>query len=78
MYYNFRSEAVLLAYARKRLEHLKQQLSSQREEEQKRLEQVLSVQREEDNKLADIKMKQELNKLTAEFGITQKKRVFIF
>ncbi|KAK3751355.1 hypothetical protein QZH41_009314 [Actinostola sp. cb2023] len=69
-----KSEAVLLAYARKRLEHLKQQLSSQREEEQKRLEQVLSVQREEDNKLADIKMKQELDKLTAEFGITQKKR----
>jgi len=72
-----RSEAVLLAYARKRLENLKQQLAAQREEEQKRMEQVLSVQRQEDEKLANIRIKQELDKLKAEFDILLKKRVGI-
>ncbi|EDO31080.1 predicted protein, partial [Nematostella vectensis] len=67
-------KTVLLAYARKRLEHLKQELAKHRQEEQKRLQQILSVQREEDNKLADIRLKQEKDKMMAEMDVALRKK----
>lgn len=63
----FRSESVLLAYARKRLEQLTQQLATFQVEEQKRLENSLKVQKEEDSKLTDLKVKQETERMAAEF-----------
>lgn len=62
-----RSESVLLAYARKRLEQLTQQLATFQVEEQKRLENSLKVQKEEDSKLTDLKVKQETERMAAEF-----------
>lgn len=65
-----RSESVLLAYARKRLEQLTQQLATFQVEEQKRLENSLKVQKEEDSKLTDLKVKQETERMAAEFQTT--------
>ncbi|XP_074615584.1 MICOS complex subunit Mic60-like isoform X1 [Acropora palmata] len=62
-----RSESVLLAYARKRLEQLTRQLATFQVEEQKRLENSLKVQKEEDSKLTDLKVKQETERMAAEF-----------
>ena len=58
---------MLLAYARKRLEQLTQQLATFQVEEQKRLENSLKVQKEEDSKLTDLKVKQETERMAAEF-----------
>ena len=66
---------MLLAYARKRLDQLTQELSSYQTEEQKRLEQSLKVQREEDAKLTELKLKQEGERMTAEFETNLRKRV---
>lgn len=70
-----RSESVLLAYARKRLEQLTKELSSYQAEEQKRLEHSLKVQREEDAKLTELKLKQESERMMAEFETSLKKKV---
>ena len=70
-----RSESVLLAYARKRLEQLTKELSSYQAEEQKRLEHSLKVQHEEDAKLTELKLKQEAERMMAEFETSLKKKV---
>ena len=70
-----RSESVLLAYARKRLEQLTKELSSYQAEEQKRLDHSLKVQREEDAKLTELKLKQEAERMMAEFETSLKKKV---
>ena len=70
-----RSESVLLAYARKRLEQLTKELSNYQAEEQKRLDHSLKVQREEDAKLTELKLKQETERMMAEFETSLKKRV---
>ena len=70
-----RSELVLLAYARKRLEQLTKELSSYQAEEQKRLDHSLKVQREEDAKLTELKLKQEAERMMAEFETSLKKKV---
>ena len=70
-----RSESVLLAYARKRLEQLTKELSSYQAEEQKRLDHSLKVQREEDAKLTELKLKQESERMMAEFETSLKKKV---
>ena len=70
-----RSESVLLAYARKRLDQLTQELSSYQTEEQKRLESSLQIQREEDAKLTELKLKQETERMASEFETTLKKKV---
>lgn len=70
-----RSESVLLAYARKRLEQLTQKLASYQTEEQKRLENSLKIQREEDAKLTELKLKQEAGRMVSEFETTLKKKV---
>ena len=70
-----RSESVLLAYARKRLEQLTKELSSYQVEEQKRLEHSLKVQHEEDAKLTELKLKQEAERMMAEFETSLKKKV---
>ena len=70
-----RSESVLLAYARKRLEQLTKELSSYQAEEQKRLDHSLKVQREEDAKLTELKLKREADRMVAEFETSLKKKV---
>lgn len=70
-----RSESVLLAYARKRLEQLTQKLARYQTEEQKRLENSLKIQREEDAKLTELKLKQEAGRMVSEFETTLKKKV---
>ena len=70
-----RCESVLLAYARKRLEQLTKELSSYQAEEQKRLEHSLKVQHEEDAKLTELKLKQEAERMIAEFETGLKKKV---
>ena len=70
-----RSESVLLAYARKRLEQLTKELSNYQAEEQKRLDHSLKVQREEDAKLTELKLKQEAERMMAEFETSLKKKV---
>ena len=70
-----RSESVLLAYARKRLEQLTKELSSYQAEEQKRLDHSLKVQREEDAKLTELRLKQESERMMAEFETSLKKKV---
>ncbi|XP_067036019.1 MICOS complex subunit MIC60-like isoform X2 [Acropora muricata] len=69
-----RSESVLLAYARKRLEQLTQQLATFQVEEQKRLENSLKVQKEEDSKMTDLKVKQETERMAAEFHTQLRKK----
>lgn len=69
-----RSESVLLAYARKRLDQLTQELASYQTEEQKRLENSLKIQREEDAKLTELKLKQEADRMVSEFKTTLKKK----
>lgn len=71
---NVRSESVLLAYARKRLEQLTKELSNYQAEEQKRLDHSLKVQREEDAKLTELKLKQEAERMMAEFETSLKKK----
>ena len=66
---------MLLAYARKRLDQLTQELASYHAEEQKRLENSLKVQREEDAKLTELKLKQEAERMTAEFETNFRKKV---
>ena len=66
---------MLLAYARKRLDQLTRELSSYQTEEQKRLEHALKVQREEDSKLTELKLKQEGERMTAEFETNLRKKV---
>lgn len=69
-----RSESVLLAYARKRLDQLTQELLSYQTEEQKRLENSLKIQREEDAKVTELKLKQEAERMASEFETTAKKK----
>lgn len=64
-----------MAYARKRLEQLTQELASYHTEEQKRLENSLKIQREEDAKLTELKLKQEAGRMVSEFETTLKKKV---
>lgn len=66
-----------MAYARKRLDQLSQELASYHTEEQKRLENSLKIQREEDAKLTELKLKQEADRMASEFDTTLKKKVFI-
>ena len=66
---------MLLAYARKRLDQLTHKLSSHQAEEQIRLEQALKVQRQEDSKLTELKLKQEEDRLMAEFESTLREKV---
>ena len=64
-----------MAYARKRVEQLKQQLAEQNVQEQKRLERALELQREQDNTLAQMVLQQEMDKLKADFATTLSKKV---
>ncbi len=64
-----------MAYARKRLDQLTQELASYQTEEQKRLENSLKIQREEDAKLTDLKLKQEGERMASEFETSLKKKV---
>ena len=66
---------MLLAYARKRLDQLTQELASYQTEERKRLESSLKIQREEDDKLTELKLKQEAERMASEFETTLKKKV---
>lgn len=66
-----------MAYARKRLDQLSQELASYHTEEQKRLENSLKIQREEDAKLTELKLKQEADRMVSEFDTTLKKKVII-
>ncbi|XP_068710164.1 MICOS complex subunit Mic60-like [Montipora foliosa] len=69
-----RSESVLLAYARKKLDQLTRQLVSYQAEEQKRLENALKVQKEENSKLTELKLKQEAERMEAEFQTNLRKK----
>lgn len=64
-----------MAYARKRLDQLTQELASYQTEEQKRLENSLKIQREEGAKLTELKLKQEAERMASEFDTTLKKKV---
>lgn len=64
-----------MAYARKRLDQLTQELASYQTEEQKRLENSLKIQREENAKLTELKLKQEAERMTSEFETNVKKKV---
>ena len=66
---------MLLAYARKRLDQLTQELASYQSDEQKRLQNSLKIQREEDAKLTKLKLKQEADRMASEFEATLKKKV---
>lgn len=63
-----------MAYARKRLDQLTQELASYQTEEQKRLENSLKIQREEDAKLTELKLKQEADRMVSEFKTTLEKK----
>ena len=73
--FSLRSESVLLAFARKRLEQLGQELAGYQEQEQKRLEQTLKVQRDEDAKIAELKFEQEAQRMASDFAAQLKKKV---
>ena len=64
-----------MAYARKRLDQLTQELLSYQTEEQKRLENSLKIQREEDAKVTELKLKQEAERMASEFETIAKKKV---
>ena len=64
-----------MAYARKRLDQLTQQLAGYHADEKNRLENSLKVQREEDAKLTELKLKQEAQRMTAEFDTNLRKKV---
>lgn len=64
-----------MAYARKRLDQLTQELASYQTEEQQRLENSLKIQREENAKLTELKLKQEAERMTSEFETNVKKKV---
>lgn len=64
-----------MAYARKRLDQLTQELASYQTEEQQRLENSLKIQREENAKLTELKLKQEAKRMTSEFETNLKKKV---
>lgn len=64
-----------MAYARKRLDQLTQQLAGYQADEQNRLENSLKVQREEDTKLTELKLKQEAERMTAVFDVNMRKKV---
>lgn len=64
-----------MAYARKRLDQLTQELVSYQTEEQKRLENSLKIQREEDAKVTELRLKQEAERMVSELETTLKKKV---
>lgn len=64
-----------MAYARKRLDQLTQELVSYQTEEQKRLENSLKIQREEDARVTELRLKQEAERMASEFETTLKKKV---
>lgn len=64
-----------MAYARKRLDQLTQELVGYQTEEQKRLENSLKIQREEDAKVTELRLKQEAERMVSEFETTLKKKV---
>lgn len=64
-----------MAYARKRLDQLTQELVSYQTEEQKRLKNSLKIQREEDAKVTELRLKQEAERMVSEFETTLKKKV---
>lgn len=64
-----------MAYARKRLDQLTQELVGYQTEEQKRLENSLKIQREEDAKVTELRLKQEAERMASEFETTLKKKV---
>lgn len=64
-----------MAYARKRLDQLTQELVSYQTEEQKRLENSLKIQREEDAKVTELRLEQEAERMVSEFETTLKKKV---
>lgn len=64
-----------MAYARKRLDQLTQELVSYQTEEQKRLENSLKIQREEDAKVTELRLKQEAERMVSEFETTLKRKV---
>lgn len=64
-----------MAYARKRLDQLTQELVSYQTEEQKRLENSLKIQREEDARVTELRLKQEAERMVSEFETTLKKKV---
>ena len=64
-----------MAYARKRLDQLTQELVSYQTEEQKRLENSLKIQREEDAKVTELRLKQEAERMVSKFETTLKKKV---
>lgn len=64
-----------MAYARKRLDQLTQELVSYQTEEQKRLENSLKIQREQDAKVTELRLKQEAERMVSEFETTLKKKV---
>ena len=66
-----------MAYARKRLDQLTQELVSYQTEEQKRLENSLKIQREEDARVTELRLKQEAERMASEFETTLKKKVSI-
>ena len=73
------SEAVLLAYARRRVEQLKRQLRDQRDQAQQQLARSLSLQEEQDAKLMEQKIGQEVQRMSAEFNaaLTRKVRTHV-
>lgn len=64
-----------MAYARKRLDQLTQELVGYQTEEQKRLENSLKIQREEDARVTELRLKQEAERMASEFETTLKKKV---
>lgn len=64
-----------MAFARKRLDQLTQELVSYQTEEQKRLENSLKIQREEDARVTELRLKQEAERMVSEFETTLKKKV---
>lgn len=64
-----------MAYARKRLDQLTQELVGYQTEEQKRLENSLKIQREEDARVTELRLKQEAERMVSEFETTLKKKV---
>ena len=64
-----------MAYARKRLDQLTQELVSYQTEDQKRLQNSLKIQREEDAKVTELRLKQEAERMVSEFETTLKRKV---
>ena len=64
-----------MAYARKRLDQLTQELVGYQTEEQKRLKNSLKIQREEDARVTELRLKQEAERMASEFETTLKKKV---